>query len=43
MIALLGSTPAVLAVAPAWATAGGGAGKVGRLLDKVFDHITSQF
>ncbi len=27
----------------AWATSGGGAGKVGRLLDKVFDHITSQF
>ena len=27
----------------AWATAGGGAGKVGSLLDKVFDHITSQF
>ena len=27
----------------AWATSGGGAGKVGRLLDKVFDRITSEF
>lgn len=26
----------------AWATAGGGAGKIGRLFDKVVDKITSQ-
>ena len=26
----------------AWATAGGGAGKIGRLLDHVFDVITSR-
>ena len=25
-----------------WATAGGGAGKIGRLLDKVFDVITDR-
>jgi hypothetical protein len=26
----------------AWATAGGGAGKIGRLLDRVIDTITSR-
>jgi hypothetical protein len=26
----------------AWATAGGGAGKIGRLLDRVLDTITSK-
>lgn len=26
----------------AWATGGGGAGKVGRLLDRVFDAVTSR-
>ena len=27
----------------AWATAGGGAGKIGRLFDRVLDAITSKF
>lgn len=40
-LVLLGAALVALLLV-AWATAGGGAGKVGRLLDRVLDTITSK-
>jgi len=41
-LVMLGAALVALLVI-AWATAGGGAGKIGRLFDKVIDTITSKF
>jgi hypothetical protein len=40
-LVLLGAALVALLLV-AWATAGGGAGKIGRLLDRVLDTITSK-
>lgn len=40
-LVLLGAAVIALLVV-AWATAGGGAGKIGRLFDKVLDEVTSR-
>ncbi len=40
-LVLLGAA-AIAVLLVAWATAGGGAGKIGQLLDKVLDAITSK-
>ena len=40
-LVLLGAAHVALLL-NAWATAGGGAGKIGRLLDRVIDTITSR-
>lgn len=40
-LVLLGAAVIALLVV-AWATAGGGAGKIGRLFDRVMDEVTSR-
>lgn len=40
-LVLLGAAVIALLVV-AWATAGGGAGKIGRLFDRVLDEVTSR-
>lgn len=40
-LVLLGAAVIALLVV-AWATSGGGAGKIGRLFDKVLDEVTSR-
>ena len=41
LVMLAAALIALLAIA--WATGGGGAGKIGQLFDKVIDSITSRF
>lgn len=41
-LVMLGAALVALLVV-AWATAGGGAGKIGRLFDRVIDAVTSKF